>query len=500
MAPKKPKKAKTVEEPPAAPVQPLAVQHVLHNGDLLGIICELLHDTWKTYRSTIPTSERIHPLVALAMTNKVISAVALNTLWKHLDSLRPIVALFSESTEQSKAEGRYSSSREPALCEDIPEATWCRFDSYVHRIQGLTFSKSFSSKYLLRFAERRRPIFPNLRKLTVSLELASDPAILFIHAPRTSHIELRFPSTPDKEQTITAISTIAWNLPNIHTLILTISEERYYYSSEPAALTFSVTFNKLSSSNLRRLEIAHSVDRAMLLVFSKFQRLEHLTIHLCETGAGKEVSFTDTGFTCLTSLKIHARVAEMPKIVKIFPNEILRSLEFTDTSEPSTDRAASMEEFHALLVTKMSTLQELKLFYGTRKSNTSTRGAFGQLERLAAVRHLSYQGDVALDEDVIRHLIPSWRKMVSLHINSGRNSVPYTVLPEIAKDCPDLVTLNLNVLFPSSDTLVPPPIINHRLQRFDAPETSTLRDLQSLLDACQPARRDQRERELSQLG
>ncbi len=236
----------------------------------------------------------------------------------------------------------------------------------------------------------------------------------------------------------------------------------------------------------------------------------------------QEVVFTDTGFPCLASLKINARVAEMPKIIKIFPNEILRSLEFTDTSDSSTDRAGPMAEFHALLVTKMATLQEVKLSYGTRKSVTSPRAAFGQLERLAAVRHFSYQGDVALDEDVIRQLLPSWRNTVSLRISSGRNSVPYTVLPEIAKDCPDLVTLNLNVSFPHSEMLVPPPIINHRLQRFEAPDTPdpsrpavVARYLDRLfpflatvgwpdverilIDACQPARRDQRERELSQL-
>ncbi len=74
------------------------VTEVLMNSDLLTIICDFLKAD--VNRSGLPadvTGQKIHPLVAIAMTARGLKVAALDSLWKKLNGLKPLLCLFPQT-------------------------------------------------------------------------------------------------------------------------------------------------------------------------------------------------------------------------------------------------------------------------------------------------------------------------------------------------------------------------------------------------------------------
>ncbi|KAF9017678.1 hypothetical protein BDZ89DRAFT_1140547 [Hymenopellis radicata] len=441
--------------PPDAPT-PVAdilnpVHEVLKNSDLLTIICDFLKAD--VNRSGLPagvTGQKIHPVLAIAMTARELKVAALDSLWKELNGLKPLLYLFPQTL---------TSRNFRTLPKEISSSMWEGFDIYTRRVQSLSCDPasrgSYSPRIYTRLAEHRKTIFPNLRRLKIDMLFAADPTIFFMiySSPRLCEVEIVFDANPEADDAFGSVRAAMTELPLVDTLRVTCGTgdtQGPLFSSFCPAIALEP-----AKERLRTLSItSHPVDPDFFLQLSSFNILESLAVRVAESVPRLRNVDPESGFPVLTSLDIAANVTMMCRILHVLSAGVLKKLHFKDTANLAYEaRSAAMLDLHSQLGGHFS-LTELHIRY--MKQSAARFSNFNEIQ------HLSYHGELAVAEGSAIFPSEHWAHLRSLHVVSAE-TISYKVLPDFARCCPELVDLKLPLLFPDQGVLEDYPAMNHHL-------------------------------------
>ncbi|KAK0187029.1 hypothetical protein F5146DRAFT_1063322 [Armillaria mellea] len=502
---------------------------ILFNTDLLAIICRDLWDIVKRDGCPVlPSGDRIHPLVSLALMCKTVSSVALDTLWGDTQTygFQPVLRVFPSA----------SSGNLQVLPEDIPDQTWTRFRQYANRVRSITFDPTscarFSSTVFLRLAEYQSPIFPKLQCLRSDVSFAASPSILLFLPEKTlNEVQLTFSASTDLTTSSACIRAIKWQVPALRTLRVCCPEfDNGRYHATPFTGLCSVA-NLAGFKKLRSLTIkSHMVDYDSIVQLSSFDNLEDLCVKTTSNVPSDNRQVQD-GFPSLKSLHINAKVSEMPRILRLVHQGTLETLTFVDTSnETFRTNSEFMMDFHRELTARFP-LRNLSLTYYRagqldKALWASSRAVFESLYELPRLCSIHFVGELAMDDKTIKtSLAPSWPHIESISIPHLSGDIPsHVMLPVLAKCCPRLVSLDMPIVFPDDRVLAAEEVLSHRLQLLKSVNTTVKKpalvarfldrifpylvlveggsgwnEVGSILqDVCQPIRWDQHQREQGQ--
>ncbi|KAF9017679.1 hypothetical protein BDZ89DRAFT_1140548 [Hymenopellis radicata] len=445
------------------------VESVLNNADLLSVLCnEIVNGSgWDSKQKCSQN------LLSLAMTTKSVSSVALDALWRKMEGFMPLLRVFPEALTPDGLR---------VLPDVVTEETWLRFDEYAGRIRVLSLDERLRKKYsptvYLRLAQRNKILLPNLLSLEVDASFASNPAIMLIHgSPRLSSITITMDPAPEPAVVSAAISALSWNVVALDTLSigcptyrapLTHNQARPVLTPlrqilPPSSFTpFRSKLSKLS------IEDYHPMDYDHLVALSSLADLWHLSV-VMQDGVPETAGPKVIGFLSLTSLNIKASVIMMPRILRLLPRDVLRTLSFVDSSGKSyPERCEAMQEFHLQIASQYS-LNHLDLLYKDSQIpenlHASSRTVFQPLMSLKQLHAFTYDGALALDDTTMNGFLSSWLHLKELRLLT-KHPVSSRVLPRIAASCSDLVILALPVKFAPAGPLDNIPVMSRPEEPF----------------------------------
>ncbi|KAF5350689.1 hypothetical protein D9756_008501 [Leucocoprinus leucothites] len=126
-----------------------------------------------------------HTLLSLALTNRNLTDIALNELWRSMSSLMPIVCILNDTTTTSSSAAvtpvlRWNRDywEIGSLSSNANKCLVSRISPYLSRVESLHFSVFPSlDEYMLWHAlstfEQILPICPRLRELSISIDAKS---------------------------------------------------------------------------------------------------------------------------------------------------------------------------------------------------------------------------------------------------------------------------------------------------------------------------------------
>ncbi|KAK0218806.1 hypothetical protein IW262DRAFT_1494840 [Armillaria fumosa] len=454
-------------------------ESVLYNQDLLSIICE---DLWSPpVQKMHPEGTNTHPLAALASVCSAVSEMALNRLWKHIDSLNPLFDVFDSASFVGTTDP-------PGIYRVIPEegtqAEWDRFALHARRVRSLTLGLSVlpavhPATYLRIMTQfPSAPVFPNLEGITVDDSIAAEPRILFLlSSPKLQKVELAVGFDTFEPTMFTAVQAAI------------VGRETFIISCPVAATMNQPVNSRLHCSptlfigrDLHCLKIPnHTVTDYFLEELSSSQSLAHL-----------QIAFTPlrlpwgnrAGFPSLKSLHIDGPVASMDRVFRLIVPDRLESFTLIDNSPHQSYQSTSqdMRVFHVDLLSRFgSSMRELSLTYPSwsigRADWDTSYGVFEPLFGFKLLKKIHYTGEVAFDRDILeQRLATAWLGIEVLSIPCVVGpALPYGALPVIALGFPRLTDLTMPVAFPESYVSPHDQILHHGLRKFSSPDTSVER-------------------------
>lgn len=449
---------------------------VLYNPDLLGIICWFIRPLGVPGFLFIDTSDT-KSLCALALTCHATCDTALDYLWQDISGMKPLLSIFPRAISPS--------SNLPWIPPDaISGETWARFDRYSNRIRSITLDAhsraSHSPTVFLRLAEKKEPLLPKLKTLSVDMAFAADPSVLlFLSSPLLDEVKITFPSDPEADMAPMSIWTVGWKAPGLRSLTLA----RHYWTGRgddmpPPVYPFG-SFSNLRQ--LRRLNIeTHSVNLSFLVQLSSFPHLAELQVIVAQPGKSQKC-LAQIALPSLKSLHVTARASLMPSILRLIRQGSLTSLTYRNSSDKDFfDLADSVQAFHAEIASRFPSLASLSLRYcpyydyapeDSEEHRESLRAVMDPLYDLSELQKMFYYGVLCMDNDAVElRLATSWPEIRSLRISYLLGTSPtYGILAFLAKHCPLLTDLSIPITFPKKDEpLRDDGVFSHRLRTFFA--------------------------------
>ncbi|KAK0464810.1 hypothetical protein IW261DRAFT_1407832, partial [Armillaria novae-zelandiae] len=501
-------------------------KNVLYNPDLLGIICWFLKDIKFLPFGTLGTNG--NSLCALALTCHATCDTALDCLWHDISGMEPLLSIFPRAISPS--------SNLPWIPPDpISDEIWARFDRYSNRIRSFTLTASLGALYSptvpLRLAERQEPLLPKLQKLRV--EGFADPSMLlpFLSSPLLDEVVIVFPSDIEADMASMSIWTVGWKVPGLRSL--TVEQHFPSFPDDSISVISNGGFSNLRQ--LRRLNIETCpVDLTFLVQLSSSPHLAELQVLVLQPGVGRpQRRLTQIAFPSLKSLQVAACASLMPSILRLIRQGSLTHLVYQNFPPASFGEdilglAEFVPAFHAEIASRFPSLISLTLDHSLHLALEDSeelcelsRVSMHPLYDLSKLQTMIYYGMLCVDNDAV-DFATSWPEIRSLFICRLHATSPtYGILAVLAKHCPLLTDLSIPITFPPKDVpLRDDGVFSHKLRIFHAflepidcnasiahyldrmfPFLVSIEggvgwdQVRSIiLDACQPARRDQLQR------
>ncbi|KAJ7198035.1 hypothetical protein B0H12DRAFT_1331367 [Mycena haematopus] len=424
------------------PLAPTARDQCLRNQDLLQEILSFGAVTSTDLRST----RRM--LYYAALTSKLFSECAVKLLWRRLSHILPLLRLLPTFALEGKA---YIL---PGLVTDEEWAVVDRYAAYVRDIEfslssiGEGSSSVDPSVYVL-LAMRGRPLFPNLRRLTLSTRHRTAEMMLCL----SSSIEsLSLESVSD----IWA-ETFLDRLANDGASLSYLSLGNQRGSNPP--LSKCIAFQTLRVLELRGIDAG--ITTALLTEVGSLPALQSFATDMFGWDQVELTSIARQSiFQTLTELKISASPEHtdrnLPGFLSLIGSREMQSLSI---------RASMLERGH--VITQLATV-----FSATMRC-VAARWAT-TLRHLAIIRFAASHGDLAplgeltglqsvslkyvihepLSDDRVLSVIRAWTNLRTLEIDGVGAEADVVFLRCLAEHCPALRTLRI------AYTAAPPPALD----------------------------------------
>ncbi|KIY62131.1 hypothetical protein CYLTODRAFT_447373 [Cylindrobasidium torrendii FP15055 ss-10] len=420
------------------------------------------------------------------------SGPPLDSLWKELGGFLPLVYVLPHQR---------STDKRLCISHHVAEADWERLTFYTKRVHKMTYvnvsrSSSFSSTVYARLAAlpNTMVLFPSLQSVTMNVHFAAFPAaslILYVHPPPKLRVaEIQFEDkTVSDDIAFTAIYNAMYHFSTIENLKITgtsLNLQAFADVGGGDAL-------KCRSSTLRSLTVSSfSINGATLRLLSHFSSLEFLDIILPPNITAQEVTAKSTGFPSLKALVISTPRRAMISVLGLLPPTTLKSLHIEGSD--SINGQLGLEDMAALheALAERLTLESLTLgsplfgsqFYVPSPEDPISGRIFHPLTTMSTVTYLSYHGPIPAD--IHDTPLEGWRNMRTLFLTS-RLPVSHRILQSLARCCPHLVKLTMDISIPDEplDGIVP---TNHGLQNahFRTRALSSPRKVALMLDLLFP--------------
>ncbi|OCH91950.1 hypothetical protein OBBRIDRAFT_825050 [Obba rivulosa] len=258
-------------------------------------------------------------LARAARASRMLSELALDSLWSRLDNLRPLFMVLHigevyDIAELARTRGQYGSGESPTLTtHTISDRTWSRFRQYAHRVRSLAYDEYTDQIPPIPFsalASRARydPILPLLQELKWSRTIPGNLEFTrFITSDlRVLHVNLsRGPGFPSgsgfgtlelQEELLQVLHSRCTNVE-----VLTFRDYM------PASWETLLQFPRLRTVSLRSAT-PHLFYTAAIDTLASSEILENLTIDLPWNGHADVWIATDTpSFRALKQLNMASR-------------------------------------------------------------------------------------------------------------------------------------------------------------------------------------------------
>ncbi|KAH9912976.1 uncharacterized protein BXZ73DRAFT_107120 [Epithele typhae] len=468
----------------------MIMDHLYHAGAEDAV--SEFHDTW---------SSANRALAAAARSCKVLSAVALARLWRHIYSINQLFKVFPTFTLDT----RYKQ----VLPANPSDEEWARFELYarlIRRLDDFHLDDMAETSFFYRYS-RDNLILPHLVHLG-SIDIQSpSPFPLALISPTLEYVGLRCGRAPKSGEVcnllLNTITSLAIDAPNLSTLDI---RDWFEFSDDPVAQLAPIRNLK----SLRTLMTMGPVDLALTLTLCvELPSLRHLdlaeALFLAEIDYGQ---FSER-FHNLNVLKIGFRCAKS-EVLGRFLHEAsppLRSLSlciidpWNATSPSSYSSYRQLPHSTGALASVSSTVESLTVRFGLEDTyyslddNEHPSLDFCVIEPALALNRLTtvdihFTPLILLDDASVGTMTSAWPLLRILRIRQGHGELDYlpitpdppdtrtrptfpslVALRHVAAHCPRLEefefasNLELANLPPSSASLPGP--VGHRLPYLD---------------------------------
>ncbi|KAG1870205.1 hypothetical protein DFJ58DRAFT_723102 [Suillus subalutaceus] len=406
-------------------------------------IAEILDQiSWHTNRGSLP---------GLALTCRTFEGPALDTLWRNLPSLEPLVKCIPMHI------WGFSFRGEVILLRPIDTKAWATFRKYASRVHSITQSGDPSPIIehiriiMLSYPYPSSTMFPNLRCLAWNVD-QTHLIIEFLHmafVPSLVSLDLRITSISPTLMSI--LSTIGTACPNLTSFRPQVDDPTLNREIAPFLTQAICQLHHLSALTVCGLE-----DLGMVHV-TQLQSLKTLWLYigpsfLRRTGLPPQ----SLGLEHLELLGLQAiRLNHMTDFLRSLRTVRSKHITAVFSSDVFGQQSDSMSEFCAILLERCDndTLEGITLceqFYNTFHNVYVQPGDFGPLRLLRNLTHFDVEAacTISISDDELSELVKAWPKLKIFRLGCYRDPAS-TVLPtfhglvNVLRLCPELASLSL---------------------------------------------------------
>ncbi|KZT08376.1 uncharacterized protein LAESUDRAFT_748894 [Laetiporus sulphureus 93-53] len=283
----------------------MSPHRALHNHEIVFMIFE----QFASHKGHYMLSQEKKPdRVALARAARVCKAfsdAALDVLWRRLDSIVPLLALFSSFIRVPMDDNKVVDEHDErnhiyTICGETSNDDWTRFGSYAKRVRAVSCDPCRVEQSLFFYLSHRnfgRPLLPLVREIEWhAVDIIMDASVLTLVAPSLRRLTINF--SRDKNTTGTRRNCLLKTLlTEISSIASNVEELKITHFDDLRSITPVLGF-----AQLRKLSILHSLstEEFSFEALAMLQNLEDLSISIPE-----RATFTHcSGFTTLRRLKL----------------------------------------------------------------------------------------------------------------------------------------------------------------------------------------------------
>ncbi|KAG2134819.1 hypothetical protein DEU56DRAFT_808797 [Suillus clintonianus] len=402
--------------------------------DLQWKVFQLVHDTFNTVCS------RNQTLLALALTCKSFTKLALDLLWQDLRGLAPLVRCLPQSLWKH-VEGKLEFQR-PMTFDD-----WLIFSKYAHRVRSLNNTTIYGMDPLdieiwrtLSCPPFFLPLLPNLMSL------------IWSEAATEKFIYIRLFVTP-KLKTLNISNRIAFGLTeqsvllSIPMLCPAVSDLSLY----PLMKSGDMSSSLQRWSHLSYVSIGE-VSEAAILHLSNSPSLQFLKFYLSSMpiSADTQKLLRYPAFCALQELHIKCVALELVDAFMETLSIAPKVLSITINNQPDTQRALPISISRLSNACVHSSLQQVQLHINDRSDSFDAIGAapFQPLYAMRNLRKLDFEVNlqVHLDEASLLQMAMAWPLLEELYFNRDESDdvTPHAFVL-LLQHCPCLVSVGIAV-------------------------------------------------------
>ncbi|KAG2085475.1 hypothetical protein BD769DRAFT_1618516 [Suillus cothurnatus] len=414
---------------------PASIRCMVMIPELQWKIFQLVHDT-------LVGSMKKKTLLALALTCKSFSGLALDLLWKKLNSFEPLIRCLPQSLWERK--GRKLVLRRTMTLDD-----WSIFCKYNRRIRSFRACRILARAgteiwRALSCPPFPLPLLPNLISLTWNIFAAADvfPYIRLFVPPKLARLDIEFNSFGPSEHSV--LSVISMLCPSI-------SHFKFSFSSFADSEDTSTALQRWS--HLTSVTTAEVSEAAILHLF-KLPSLRVLKFHLPPTPMSVDTKKLLRGSTLCALQELFVVCSSLVLIDAFFEGLLIapKSLYFqtggVDYTWALSDLISRVTDTCA-----HNSLEQIGLLVNPQSAGHNTSIRLAMFKPLFAFHNLrkldlgtSHHYAVRWDDSVLLQMAKAWPLLEELHLNeynhSSRGVTPNAFI-SLLQRCPRLVSVTV---------------------------------------------------------
>ncbi|KAF9069182.1 hypothetical protein BDP27DRAFT_1521161 [Rhodocollybia butyracea] len=404
----------------------------LHNGTTgvcyPRIICAEITDN---FGHAVPKD-----LLSLGIVSRIFLEPALDAMWKRLTSIEPLLSVLPETTLVN---------RRKLFLEPVAPSSWDRLRFYTSRVRE--FIAPFQYEELnvhdsvYECLGQKKPIFPKLRTLHLSLRLCDSNTFMFFLTTSLRVVSWPHPSLgslPDSSSDLgPSLALLVSKSPELKSLGL----NKYHYSGLSLTLRHLVDLEYFSAMDLSHLEVD------FVQVIALLPKLTHLDLALPEE-AFLDYTGVESGFPSLTKIELCGSTSDTRKFLAVIRPQALQELVIELSFKPSTEQSITAITY---LLPSFPFLRSL-VIVGDALSKLPVDLddlqlwlLFEPLLELKRLEYLGYNIDLPVSDQKTARIASAWPHLKDLHLYLARGSSSLECLAHFARHCPNLESLNYSI-------------------------------------------------------
>ncbi|KAF9062360.1 hypothetical protein BDP27DRAFT_1336711 [Rhodocollybia butyracea] len=442
------------------------------NHDIITLICtELEYGQFSyLYRLSDADLRCRKALLSLGLASKDFLEPALNSLWKNINNLNPLLSVLPETTVVNG---------EKMILSQIAPSSWDRLQYYTNRVR--TFNdddllvgpeESIVHESVYAYLGQKPPIFPNLRTLRLKHRLCSSNSSIFFLT--STLLDVQWPCRLGVSDAIAdlgpSLSLLASKSPGLPCLMLSA----HPYSGLASSLSRLRALETLAVSGVPDL------GTEFIRVISSLLKLTTLSLTL-PVGSLPDYTAVQGGFQSLTQLRLTGSNVNLANFFERVTLAALQALyvecdwERLDEDPPHAEIARVTRTLEG----KFSSLQTLTVHTAGPLFLNNFDGLllwsiFEPLLELRTLKLLRYSIPLSLTDQNTARIARAWPHLEELELTavSWDGAIP-TVdsLVYFAQYCPNLELLTYPIRLGSIPiepaSLIPPTLSLHPLRVFN---------------------------------